>query len=582
MRNSTLALLAVLVLLGGVSAQTITLGTGAVVNTTTGYPAPYGNFYWGARHQFLVTAAEITAAGGVGGVPIISLGFSVVSFAGQPHLNFDIKMGHTAQTVMTNWEPGLTWVYNAPTYTPAPGWSNHVFCAPFVWDGVSNVVVETCHQNSSYLQNAIVNSTAGAVNQSKYYRADAAGVCANVGQTGVSLNRPNMQWTFGAAAPVEYQTNSAGASLTMGTASTNGCIAPIYNQSSYQCGAVLQGASGSIGFSSTALGMPWDIVISPVNLLSVTGGAVVIPAGIINIDLSQPFGFINGFFASPLPNFTFPGVSSVTMSWAYNIASNVNNTMQAMAINPVAPGGASLSQAIEYHNTLFVNGVASVAGPTADDAGVVINLSSTTVCWPSVNMYGTVYTQMAVNSNGRVMFQATANTDFSPTVAEAQLATVGPLIGLWTDLNPSIGVGGLITASRPAPGLIRVDYVNVAYDFEPTALNTFGIQFDTTTNMVQLDGLTGIVANPQVNFVATGDSQYFGMSRGAGATDGGITTFTAGGVGLAVSPTAMWYDWYGAIVGGAGRVNSLIPGTLNSVVFTPSIAVPGNYDWAGF
>ncbi|MSR75075.1 MAG: hypothetical protein EXS14_06370 [Planctomycetes bacterium] len=582
MKTSTLVLLAFLVLLGGVSAQTITLGTGTIVNTVNTYPTAYGNYFWGARHQFLITAAELTAAGGVGGVPIISAGFNVVSFTGQAHMNYDIKMGHTAQTVMTNWEVGLTWVYNAASYMPVPGWNTHTFCAPFVWDGVSNVIVETCHQNGSYIANAIVNQTAGLTNQSKWWRQDSLGACPITTQTGVSLNRPNIQLTFGVAAPVNYQTNSSGANLTMGTASTNGCIAPIFNQSSYTCGATIVGATGTIAFSSTALGMPWDIVISPANLLSVTGGALIIPAGIINLDLSQPFGFVNGFFGSNLPNFTFPGVSSVSLSWGYSISATLNTSMQAMAINPTAPGGASLSQPVEYHNTNVTNGVASFAGPIGDDTGVTVNLTQPQICWPSVTMYGTVYTQMQVISNGRIMFQPTVNTDFSPTIAEAQLASVGPFVGFWTDLNPTTVVGALITASQPAPGLMRVDYTNIAYDLEPSVTINFGVQFDTTTGMVQLDGLLGINANPQIGFLATADAQYFGMSRGAGATDGGTTTFAAGGSGLAVSPTAMWYDWYGAIVGGAGRVNSLNAGTLNTVLFTPSALMAPNYNWAGF
>ncbi|MFN4931276.1 MAG: hypothetical protein ACK5HE_07670, partial [Bacteroidota bacterium] len=40
-------------------AQIFQVGTGTIQNTTTSYPAPYGNFYWGAKHQFLVTAAEL-------------------------------------------------------------------------------------------------------------------------------------------------------------------------------------------------------------------------------------------------------------------------------------------------------------------------------------------------------------------------------------------------------------------------------------------------------------------------------------------------------------------------------------------
>jgi hypothetical protein len=581
MKRALFSLAALVALFASLNAQVITLGTGTVVNTTTGYPAPYGNFYWGSRHQFLITAAEFTAAGAVPG-SIVSLGLDVVSYTGQPLATFDIWMGHTTQTAMVNWETGLSWVYSTTNYIPTPGWNTHTFCSPFIWNGVSNVVVQTCHQNLSYTTNAIFNQTAGTVNLCKYYRADAGGVCANTAQTGVSVNRPNMRLTYGVPTPVDYQTNSVGSTLTMGTAGTTGCTAPIFTQHTYVCGATTVGSTGSIGFSSTALGFPWDVVISSANVVPLSAGGLAIPAGIINLNLAAPFGFVNGFFGSNLPTFTFPGVTSATLAWPYNISTQVDNTLQAMAINPTAPGGASLSQAVEYHNVMHVNGVATVAGPTLDDQGVTVSLTTPQVCWPSVTMFGTVYTQMQIISNGRVMFQPTINTDFSPTVAEAQLSTVGPFVGYWTDFNPALAVGSSITASQPAPGLLRVDYVNVPYDSDPTPLNSFGIQFDTTTGQVQLDGLTGIATNPQTVLTAASDSVYMGLSKGAGATDGGLTTFSSGGSGTAVSATAMWYDWYGAIAGGQGKVNSLMAGTLNAIVWTPSGTVAPNYNWMGF
>jgi len=54
------------------------VGTGGLQNSTTDYPAPYGNWYWGARHQMLISAADLTAAGLTAG-PIDSLAFDVIS-----------------------------------------------------------------------------------------------------------------------------------------------------------------------------------------------------------------------------------------------------------------------------------------------------------------------------------------------------------------------------------------------------------------------------------------------------------------------------------------------------------------------
>lgn len=54
------------------------IGSGSIQNTPTDYPAPYGNWYWGARHQILIRANELIAAGMSAG-NINSLSFNVVS-----------------------------------------------------------------------------------------------------------------------------------------------------------------------------------------------------------------------------------------------------------------------------------------------------------------------------------------------------------------------------------------------------------------------------------------------------------------------------------------------------------------------
>lgn len=56
----------------------IPVGTGTLQNSPTDYPAPYGNWYWSARHQMLILASELTAAGLTAG-EISSLAFDVVS-----------------------------------------------------------------------------------------------------------------------------------------------------------------------------------------------------------------------------------------------------------------------------------------------------------------------------------------------------------------------------------------------------------------------------------------------------------------------------------------------------------------------
>lgn len=170
------------------------IGTGTTANTTTSYPAPYGNWYWGARHQFLILASELTAAGFTAG-PINDIAFDVTAVNNCPALiNFEIKMGLTSITNLTTFQTGLTTVFTTPSYQPVTGWNTHVFPTSFQWDGTSNIIVETCFNNSSYQQNASTKYTTTPFTSTIWYIADQAGVCNQTSAT-TSSNRPNMRFT---------------------------------------------------------------------------------------------------------------------------------------------------------------------------------------------------------------------------------------------------------------------------------------------------------------------------------------------------------------------------------------------------
>ncbi len=72
-----------------------TIGTGTIQNGNTGYPAPYGNWYWGARNQFLILASELTAAGLSAG-NLTTLAFDVVSPDPAVYDYIDISMNLTS------------------------------------------------------------------------------------------------------------------------------------------------------------------------------------------------------------------------------------------------------------------------------------------------------------------------------------------------------------------------------------------------------------------------------------------------------------------------------------------------------
>jgi len=194
-------ILTLLLIIFGLNAQTIvTIGTGTSTNSSSSYPAPYGNYYYGAKHQFLIPAAEIIAAGGGVGT-IQSLAFDVATAEGTPLTGFNIKIGTTAlSNLTTSFVTGLTQVYITAAYSDVVGWNTHTFSTPFNWDGSSNIIIETCFNNTGWTNNAQIRNTTTTYNSSLYYADDAFGVCLNTtGST--STVRPNMKLSINMTPP---------------------------------------------------------------------------------------------------------------------------------------------------------------------------------------------------------------------------------------------------------------------------------------------------------------------------------------------------------------------------------------------
>jgi hypothetical protein len=138
----------------------IVIGTGTNTNSNTQYPAPYGTSNTAARHQMIITAQELSDLGLTGPIEIRGLGFDIATNASHPMKDFTVKMkNHTGS--FSSWVSGLNTYYTNILYTTNTGWTNHQFSTPFVWDGVSDIVIETCFDNAP--------STASNANANHYY-----------------------------------------------------------------------------------------------------------------------------------------------------------------------------------------------------------------------------------------------------------------------------------------------------------------------------------------------------------------------------------------------------------------------------
>ncbi len=176
------------------------IGNGTATNSANGYPSPYTNWYWGSKDQYLFLASELTAMG-ISAGPIEGIQFDVAAVNSVPTLNnYEISIGSTTASAMTTWISGLTVVFSPGSYTASNGWNSHPFSTPFIWDGVSNIVVQVCSNNSSYVSsgNASVNSTVTPFNSVLNYHMDATGICQNASMSYgfPGTQRPNVKLTI--------------------------------------------------------------------------------------------------------------------------------------------------------------------------------------------------------------------------------------------------------------------------------------------------------------------------------------------------------------------------------------------------
>ncbi len=183
-----------------VSAQSaVYVGNGTLYNSGVHYPAVYGGYYKNAREQYIVTAAELTAAGAQAGL-FNSIGFNVASPNNCGNLpNFTISLGTTAAEEFADgfFLTGLSEVYSVAGYTPVAGWNVHAFTSPFYWDGSSNLVIQASFDmQDAYSQNASTYHTGtDPAFRTLYYRSD--GTAWNTVTSGSrSLDRPNMSFVF--------------------------------------------------------------------------------------------------------------------------------------------------------------------------------------------------------------------------------------------------------------------------------------------------------------------------------------------------------------------------------------------------
>lgn len=442
-------------------SDTAQIGFQANSNATNSYPAPYGNLYWGARHQILYKASELHAMGlPSSGARLSSLGFDVASISpgiATTYNDFTIRMGCTNDSALTTWHTGLHQVYyNSAEIVNTLGWQNHEFQSNYAWDGVSNIVVEICFNNSSFTENISTRYSHTSNTSVFYFRADNSIVCSSNLFTNASNMRPNVRFTYcyGYVGDVNILW---GNSSTLSNPDSVSTFAFPVSTTAYT--VVL---SDSTGYCTDTIGAVLDVITSmdatfeldsvlcpsspPDTAIPVTPGGVYFGTGIVDSVLGVFDPSTVGVGAWPIVYTVSSPSGGCTNSHTRWI--NVTDTVPvfidsaevcsgsgAIQLSASRPGGF-------WTGTGITNGVTGQFDPTGLSPGYyTVNYTVFTPCYGTVDgivkvtePYDFVFTQPQVNVCGANY----TNLNNYVQMISGPLTGSGPVNFTWTSTTPGV------------------------------------------------------------------------------------------------------------------------------------------------
>lgn len=173
---------------------------------------PFSGFWEDGKMQMLFTATELLNAGVVPG-KITSISLNVQgAYSTQAYSSFTIQMGCTSATSLSGYvSTGLSTVSGPSAYSVGgtTGWKTFTFspASQYSWDGVNNLVVQFCFNNTSYSDYDYVYSTTTPFQSVYYVYTDGTNGCTVTTGTS-SNNRPVVQFSnCTLSAPLSYTWN---------------------------------------------------------------------------------------------------------------------------------------------------------------------------------------------------------------------------------------------------------------------------------------------------------------------------------------------------------------------------------------
>ena len=419
------------------------VGVGTLTNTTS---TPFKGWYGGSKTQALYTAAELSALGMTAGQKISSIGYVALSGAPLVLNNFTINAGFVSNaTLGSAFISGATNVVLAPVnYTPTTGTGNLDFAltTPLAWDGVSNLLVETCFNNNNgggVSTNSIsVQSSTVATGLNLYRSQDSTvDVCSNATAPSSSTNRPNLRISTLEAtdifwSPLTNLYSDAAATIPL-TAFAN---APIVYVKSATAGTVTYTvtATAATGCTRTAT---VDVVVNALPTVATVNPAAVCFPSTVNLTASavtvgSDTGLVYTYWTNASATTALTTASAVTTSGTYYIkGTNANGcsvvTPVTVTVNPLPvlsitnPATVCFPATVDLTLPPVTSGSDSVGFSLSyySDASATVALVAPAV----VTTSGTYYIKLTNNTTGceKIMpVVVTINVTTTPTGTAAQ------------------------------------------------------------------------------------------------------------------------------------------------------------------
>jgi hypothetical protein len=180
--NYAALLLVTLFITKTTSAIQVNIGVNNGSNTATTNPNPLQDWYCTQYAQYLYTATELQNAGLTPNSIITAAGWNTLALASTSTYfveNYTIYMKNTTVNALNAWESGMTTVSTPTNLTTqqAVGINYTTLSNVFIWDGVSNLVVQVCggidiNQGGSFTSHPSVAWTTGLPFNATYMFVD--------------------------------------------------------------------------------------------------------------------------------------------------------------------------------------------------------------------------------------------------------------------------------------------------------------------------------------------------------------------------------------------------------------------------